>query len=443
MIENKIINIPEAAEILKVSDATVRNWIKSGVLNKTLTALHVKTVRASINSGEIERLNKRANKSNSAKSFVPSEYASNTIVNDDLEKLLELSEIYFQSIDEKIFNIAIAYIEEKTIVDDNITFSRDAVNKCFEQYNSKKYKANVDFISELNPLILNLKAAESHDLLGLIYQSLLSEGDKSKKGSYYTPKTIIDQLINDLSTDVKSFMDPCCGTGAFLLSAIKNKKIEASNVFGADMDKTAVFLARLNILDTCKDYDKIPNIYNLDSLNQLATGDIFCETNFLIGKIDAIASNPPWGASKNSSPSEKYEKILESREIFSMFILKSMELLRKGGEINFLLPEAILNIQTHNKIRKILCSNTKIISIIEFGRAFSGVFTPVISIHASTDIKSDDNLVKIKSESKEFFVKQERFKQAKNFVFDVKIDNDSEKINQKIYFISHKKFKEN
>ena len=39
---------------------------------------------------------------------------------------------------------------------------------------------------------------EFHDILGAVYQSLMSEGDKNKKGSYYTPRSIVNDMIADV-----------------------------------------------------------------------------------------------------------------------------------------------------------------------------------------------------------------------------------------------------
>ncbi len=444
MIQDKVINIPYAANILRVSDATVRNWIKLGLLNNQLTYSHVNSIKNSIANGNIQRLNKRANKTKSSKLIVPSEYINGNNLKNYLRKITDISNLHFKRIEEAVFNIAIAYVEDKKLTDSHIfILKRSALQKVFDEFNDKHYKPNLSFISTISPFISKLKNSNSPDVLGLIYQSLLSEGDKSQKGSYYTPLEIIDELVQDLSENINTFLDPCCGTGAFILSVIKTKKIQAHNIYGVDLDRTAVFIARINILELYQKYNKVPNIFHLDSLNHLATGDFICETNYLIGKIDAIATNPPWGASKNSSPSEKYEKLLGSKEIFSMFLMKSIELLSAEGELNFLLPESILNIRTHKNIRKILCSNTKIVSIKEFGRAFSGVYTPVISIHAKIAKNINGNVVKIRTKEKSYTINQERFLESKHYVFDIKVDNFEKKIIDKIYSTPHLTLKNN
>lgn len=438
MTEDKILNIPQAAKILKVSEATVRNWIKSGLLISPLSYSDVSSVKESLSSGKIQRLNKRANKTKSSKSFLPSEYTNHKKNDQYINQIIGVSNLHFKSIEETIFNIAISFVDEKEL-DDNkhFYFKRGALQKVFDEFNNNKFLQNSAFIFSISPIISKLKSSNSHDVLGLLYQSLQTEGDKSLKGSYYTPIEIIDEMINDLNGDIETFLDPCCGTGAFILSAIKNKNIQAQNIYGADIDKTAVFLARINILEFFQDYDKVPNIFHLDSLKQLATGEISCKTNYLKGKIDAIATNPPWGASKNSSAYSEYVKQLGSKEIFSMFLLKSIELLSTSGELHFLLPESVLNIRTHKKIRNILCTRTKLISIKEFGKVFTGVYTPVISIHAKIAKNANLESVTIRAKDKTYTVNQERFLETKHNIYDIKIDDRSKILIDKIYSIPH------
>ncbi len=440
----KLINVKTAANILNVSEATVRNWIKTGLLDSKLSEENVKSIKNLIANGDIKRLDKRANKSESTKSFIPSEYLDDVKLIESVSDIIKLSNKNFNNISEAVFNLALAFIDEKDFLNKEFIFKRDAVKFVFDEFNENQiFKPNQMFLDKISDRIRILKNSKAADVLGLLYQSLLSEGDKSQKGSYYTPTKIIDSLVNDLSNNINSFLDPCCGTGAFILSAIKLRKLKPQNVYGADLDKNAAFITRINILNAVKDYNETPKIYHVEALNQLATGHNSCKTNFLIGQIDAIASNPPWGASKNASPSLKYEKRLGSKEIYSMFILKALELLKDTGEFSFLLPESILNIKTHQNIRNILCSKTKIVSIKEYGRAFTGVYTPVISIHARISKNPSKNNVKIHTLNKTYTIKQNRFIKTKYNIFNIKIDAKNKILIDKIYSLPHRTLKNN
>ncbi len=43
------------------------------------------------------------------------------------------------------------------------------------------------------------------------------------------------------------YLDPCCGTGSFLLKVSENLKLP-KKYFGCDIDKTACFIAKINLI---------------------------------------------------------------------------------------------------------------------------------------------------------------------------------------------------
>ena len=76
MKNNKMITIDKAAELLEVSVATIRNWIKSGLLikkNNGISKISIELLLKNIDSGKTEKLNSRANKIRSSNNFVPVE----------------------------------------------------------------------------------------------------------------------------------------------------------------------------------------------------------------------------------------------------------------------------------------------------------------------------------------------------------------------------------
>ena len=83
LIINQIeyLDLDETISILGVSSATIRNWIKHSYItpqeisNKKLifASSQIKDLKEKIISGEINRLNKRANKKNSSNTFIPNE----------------------------------------------------------------------------------------------------------------------------------------------------------------------------------------------------------------------------------------------------------------------------------------------------------------------------------------------------------------------------------
>ncbi len=112
-----IITTKRAAGILEVSEATVRNWVKHGYLSSgeltknNFRSSDVDKLKRQIESGEIKRLRKRANKKKSDKSFVPEEYLNDTELVHEINKIrniflsnrLDLSTTLFVSVLKKLF----------------------------------------------------------------------------------------------------------------------------------------------------------------------------------------------------------------------------------------------------------------------------------------------------------------------------------------------------
>ena len=77
----EVLNIENTAELLGISKATVRNWIKCGYLptyNKNnkyfFYRTDVENIKSKLLNGELEKLHKRANKIKAKRTFVPEEH---------------------------------------------------------------------------------------------------------------------------------------------------------------------------------------------------------------------------------------------------------------------------------------------------------------------------------------------------------------------------------
>ncbi len=74
---------------------------------------------------------------------------------------------------------------------------------------------------------------ESEDL-GTQYEQLLSESHRNKEGIYYTPSWIVRDMLNHITIHPRStFLDPCCGSGNFIIEAIR-AGIAPESIYGFD-----------------------------------------------------------------------------------------------------------------------------------------------------------------------------------------------------------------
>jgi len=424
--------ISEAAYFLNISNATLKNWIKSGLVPERPDFDFIKSLKSQIDKGEIDKLNKRANKKYSVKTFIPAEYTSCKNVYQDIKFIVHyLSEI--SGIDTKILYLVTAFLEIKNI---NKFKNRATILKIIDEYNFEKNKVDASIIKRIKPFLKNIVDEDVFDVLGLIYQSLQNEGKKSSVGSYYTPPEVIDSMLQSIPDNAKTVIDPACGTGAILLRTMEKLALNPQNITGTDIDKNAVFLTKLNILFAYPDYTDVPNIYHFDFIES----DLSSVTKN--NGFDIVITNPPWAAVKKQGMYETYAEILKSREIASMFLLKSYDILNYNGRLIFLLPESILKVKTHKQIRKFLLENTDIQKIQEFGRVFSGVYTPVVSLTAKKSI-SKSNKIKIITQERSCEILQSKFLDSPDIQIQTLYTPAKLKLIEKLFSIPHNTLKDN
>jgi len=441
------------AKIVGVSTATMRNWARAGHIASARTRplafseMAVLSLKNQLGSGTLHKLKTRANKARSEENTLPSEYASNSDLIENIRSIVEFVSQNKLSMEMVLFVAAIRLlvadeemIRESTtdlFAPDSFTHWRRRSTKVeIEQWRDSL--GNVENKGMYSTFYDLLTSTEGDDYLGLLYQCLSVEGQKSEGGAYYTPSKIVeDSLRHYVNSKYKTFLDPCCGTGKYLIYAAKLLQIRPENIYGFDIDALAVKLARINLLRAFKSHEFLPHIHCLDSLEKLATGEIFCETNELIGAIDIIATNPPWGAYKNGGVLPQFSHLIKSGETFSMFLAKSLNLLRDGGQLSFVLPESILKIKTHADIRKVLLDQGRISKIVKLGRQFTGVFTPVIRLDFIKGKQIPSWLISIEDGKNASCVEQERFLFNDNYAFDIDIGANEEIILNKIYATNH------
>ena len=142
------------------------------------------------------------------------------------------------------------------------------------------------------------------------FEDILTFNEKRLEGAIYTPHYIINSILKKSFDYTKLnnnsvFLDPACGSGAFLINIIKtllNKKLKfefivKNMIYGLDINDQAIFNSKILIelfsleLNTPIS-SNILNIYKFDFISN--------NENFILKKlglkkrIDFICSNPPY-----------------------------------------------------------------------------------------------------------------------------------------------------
>lgn len=362
-----------------ISNATVRNWEKLNTLSS-------------------ERLSTRANKRKSKKRVFPLEYISNKDNILFVQNVLDYIDENNLDIMSAVFSLGISLLKTHNI------FDKSHVATVLSEY------TDINIIDELSTTNL---PTDEFDILGLIYQSFLQEGKKNIIGSYYTPQKIAYNITKGFNfSNGETFLDPCCGSGAFLLTVTAKNP---NQIYGIDNDRVAVLIAKINMLVKYKGIEFIPQIYCLDFL----MGYSIIQPNFIFKKdFDYIVTNPPWGAM------DDYDNILAitSKESFSYFFVKAFEQLKKNGTIRFLFPEAILNVKIHKDIREFILNKARLVSITTYDDMFSGVTTKYVDIECGKG--ANKNQFYVYTGDKKRIVDIKTVYETKNLIFNLLSDYD-------------------
>ena len=456
------ISIKKTAEMLSVSAATLRNWQKHGYLSfcpgtKLFDLENVLTLKLELESGRLKRLDKRANKKKSKTTFLPIEYLQDK---QDYEKIIAIIEkIKLSGIapEECLFVLSINLLLQHKLI------CKGSLKEILQTAGIKKrdhfifrdlisWRKSLGVLSLKSESFLEIELPVCDDLLGVIYQSVFQEGEKSSRGSYYTPPEVVAQIADSFLNKEKNLkmkiLDPCCGTGQFLLKSVdKLKKIgevNPENIWGFDIDIVAVRIARLNLFlkfQYIKNYR--PNVYCLNFLTGVINAEYNQEFNFLeIPLFDLIITNPPWGADFNLESKkilkEKFPDIF-SGESFSYFLKNSLNFLAENGSLSFILPESIMNVKVHKDIREYILKNVHVQYIESYERIFKKVFSKVIRLDLKKENREKVNKCKIEivKGSDSYQIPQSRFYHNQDYIFDIYQTESERKIIEKVYSRKH------
>ena len=181
---------------------------------------------------------------------------------------------------------------------------------------------------------------------------------------------------------------------------------------------------------------------------------------FSKGGFDIVIGNPPYVFTRDVDFSDDFKKDIESKyfsllenskkktkanqsgkiNLFATFVIGGILLNKKGGSLNYILPNNILRTTTYDRVRKYILDNTKINQIVDLG---AGVFE---NVTASTIIillqnkKQKDSFAKIvtdiidldKKQYKAKELNQEGFIRNVSYAFNIFGDDSVSKISNKI-----------
>ena len=151
--------------------------------------------------------------------------------------------------------------------------------------------------------------------------------------AFYTPQPVVDSIsdaLKDAGVEIRRFLEPSAGQGAFVDSFLRNDRYPGAEVLAYEKDLlTGKILSALHpsILTRIEGFEKIERDFN--------------------GYFDVAASNVPFGDFAVADPVYATSKEIGYRQaaksLHNYFFLKGLDQVREGGLIAFITSQGVMN----------------------------------------------------------------------------------------------------
>lgn len=228
------------------------------------------------------------------------------------------------------------------------------------------------------------------DIKGTVFEQMVGNTFRGELAQYFTPREIVDFVVDFLKpTKDDSIVDPACGSGGFLIMALRKVKerikhefpnlppnqldqhvkyFAEHNMYGVDINERMVRVAKMNMI---MHGDGHAGIIHTSGL--LLDPEI--PKQFLDGVKDCtiIVSNPPFaGTEKDPTVLQQFEvstnkqgtPVTVSKEL--LFIEKIIKMSKVGARIGLVIPSGCFNNVSppYIKLRNLIRKYTKITALI-------------------------------------------------------------------------------
>lgn len=271
------------------------------------------------------------------------------------------------------------------------------------------------------------------DVKGTAYESIVSGRLKQERGQFFIPRNIIRCMVEMLDPEPHHrILDPCCGSGGFLVNALEHirhkiaqqfnpdkkgvwleqeynsmqvneavRNAAEKNIFGFDFDPDLKKAARMNMIMFGDGHTNIFHVNSLaypawetntelDSIKQAIAKSLqnASDKNEVYGsedargKFDIIFTNPPFGAKVTVDPeiAQKYELNQFSNAPEVLFVEACYNFLKPGGRMAIVLPDGILGNPNTEPVREWILKHFRLLASIDLAVE---AFLPQVGVQAS------------------------------------------------------------
>ncbi|WP_430295584.1 N-6 DNA methylase [Sinomonas sp. B1-1] len=279
------------------------------------------------------------------------------------------------------------------------------------------------------------------DVKGKAYEEIVGDNLRGNRGEFFTPRNVCNMMVEMVDPgEAELILDPACGTGGFLITAMnhvirrikedvirsgrsegmqataireRNGQFLSKNLVGIDFNPNLVRATKMNMV---MNNDGSGGLYQANSLANPSTWDDDLRERQLIGNVDVIVTNPPFGSKipiDDPSILTQFElghswtydedsdvwimrDELTSRPPEILFIERCFNFLKPGtGVAAMVLPDGILGSPGLGYVRQWLLKNTTIIASVDLHQ---DTFQPGTSVQTSVLIFKRKTAEQIRNE---------------------------------------------
>jgi len=289
---------------------------------------------------------------------------------------------------------------------------------------------------ELNPEVLAYIVSQMQmysllesdiDVKGRAYEEVVGSNLRGDRGEFFTPRNVCKMTVAMLDPGERQLIvDPACGTGGFLITAMnyviekirdaeiskwgdidraetairgRVQSVARSFIVGMDLNPNLVKASKMNMV---MNNDGAGGLFQANSLKALVTWEDELRTRELLGRVDLIFTNPPFGSKipideptileaydlghvwqydEEGDQWSRTEAVQASQPPEILFIERCVRLLKPGsGRCAIVLPDGILGSPGLGYVREWMLRNTRILASIDL---HPDTFQPHVSVQTS------------------------------------------------------------
>ena len=246
----------------------------------------------------------------------------------------------------------------------------------------------------------------SRDAVGDAFEIFIGHALKGAQGQFFTPKNVVKMIVDMIDLNITDkVIDPCCGSGGFLVEALKSVWIKAEQYYNElgwpekeiEIEKQKIAIEKFRGIDKDAFLSKVCKA-QMAILGD-GRGGVFCENSLdipskwqhktqekiTLESFDVLITNPPYGSkikiddkdilkqfevaykwklNKKSNVWEK-GKIRENDVPQNLFIERCMDFLVPGGRMALVLPDGIYGNDGLGYLRQFIMKNGRVLAVID------------------------------------------------------------------------------